>query len=109
VPNHSGSDEVGRAFHALADPTRRAIVERLVHGPATVKELAGPLTISLPAVMQHLQVLEAAGVIVTEKTGRVRSCRIEPTALRDAELWLSRQRTEWERALDRLDDYLKEK
>jgi DNA-binding transcriptional ArsR family regulator len=74
-----------------------------------VKALAGPLTMSLPAVMQHLQVLEAAGVIVTEKTGRVRSCRIEPKALRDAELWLGHQRTEWERALDQLDDYLKGK
>ena len=71
-------------FQALADPTRRAIVERLVRGPAAVKALAEPLTMSLPAVMQHLQVLEAAGVIVTEKVGRVRSCRIEPKALRDS-------------------------
>lgn len=107
VPNQSGSDEIGRVFQALADPTRRAIVERLVRGPAAVKALAEPLTMSLPAVMQHLQVLEAAGVIVTEKVGRVRSCRIEPKALREAEQWLGRQRTEWERQLDRLDDYLK--
>lgn len=107
VPNQSGFDAIGRAFHALADPTRRAIVERLVGGPAPVKALAEPLTMSLPAVMQHLKVLEEAGVIVTEKVGRVRSCRIEPTALRDAERWLSHQRTEWERQLDRLDDYLK--
>src|SRR5262245_27407721 len=107
VPNHSGFDEVGRVFHALADPTRRAIVERLVQRPAAVKALAEPLAMSLPAVMQHLKVLEEAGVIVTEKVGRVRSCRIEPTALRDAERWLSGQRTEWERQLDQLDDYLK--
>jgi DNA-binding transcriptional ArsR family regulator len=108
MPNHSGLDPVGRVFQALADPTRRAIVERLVRGPASVTALAEPLTMSLPAVMQHLQVLEAAGVIVTEKAGRVRSCRIDPAALRAAERWLSGQRTEWERRLDRLDDYLRE-
>ena len=107
MPNHSGSDDIGRVFQALADPTRRAIVEQLVRGPAPVKALAEPLTMSLPAVMQHLQVLEAAGVIVTEKVGRVRSCRIEPTVLREAEHWLGSQRTEWERRLDQLDDYLK--
>ena len=109
VPNQSGFDLVGRVFHALADPTRRAIVERLVERPAPVKALAEPLAMSLPAVMQHLKVLEDAGVIVTEKVGRVRSCRIEPKALRDAERWLSSQRTEWERQLDQLDDYLKGK
>lgn len=107
VPNHSVYEGVGGVFHALADPTRRAIVERLVDGPAPVKALAEPLAMSLPAVMQHLKVLEEAGVIVTEKVGRVRSCRIEPTALRAAEGWLSGQRTTWERQLDRLDDYLK--
>lgn len=108
MPNQPGLDPVGRVFQALADPTRRAIVERLVRGPAAVKALAEPLTMSLPAVMQHLQVLERAGVIVTEKVGRVRSCRVEPAALRQAEQWLSGQRTERERQLDRLDDYLKE-
>lgn len=82
-------------------------MERLVSGPASVKALAEPLEMSLPAVMQHLKVLEDAGVIVTEKVGRVRSCRIEPVGLRDAERWLRHQRTEWERQLDRLDDYLK--
>lgn len=105
MPNQP--DTVGRVFQAIADPTRRAIVERLVRGPAAVKVLAEPLAMSLPAVMQHLQVLEAAGVITTEKFGRVRSCRIEPQALREAEQWLGRQRTEWERQLDQLDDYLK--
>ncbi len=108
MPNQSGSDRIGCIFHAIADPTRRALVERLVRGPAAVKALAEPLQMSLPAVMQHLQVLEDAGVIVTEKVGRVRSCRIEPAALREAEQWLGRQRTGWERQLDQLDDYLKE-
>lgn len=106
MPNQS-DDALGRVFQALADPTRRAIVERLAQGPAAVSVLAEPLTMSLPAVMQHLQVLESAGVIATEKTGRVRSCRLETAALRTAEQWLGRQRTEQERQLDRLDDYLK--
>lgn len=109
MPNHSGSEDIGRVFRAIADPTRRAIVERLVRGPASVKSLAEPLAMSLPAVMQHLEVLESAGVITTEKVGRVRSCRIEPQALREAEKWLSQQRTDWERQLDELDDYLKGK
>lgn len=103
----SGADRVGRIFHALADPTRRAIVERLVRGPAPVTALAEPLAMSLPAVMQHLKVLQAAGLIVTEKSGRVRSCRLEPQALREAEGWLRNQRTQWERQLDQLEDYLK--
>ena len=76
-------------------------------GPVTHHGARRPLAMSLPAVMQHLKVLEDAGVIVTEKVGRVRSCRIEPKALREAEGWLSGQRTEWERQLDQLDDYLK--
>jgi DNA-binding transcriptional ArsR family regulator len=101
--------ELDRVFHALADPSRRAIVERLVRGPAPVKELAEPLAMSLPAVMQHLKVLEDAGVIVTEKVGRVRSCRIGSAALRTAERWLSGQRTERERQLDQLGDYLEGK
>jgi len=109
MPNRSGSDAIGRVFHAIADPTRRMIVERLVRGPAPVKALAEPLSMSLPAVMQHLEVLESAGVIATEKVGRVRSCRIEPQALREAEQWLSRQRTDRERQLDNLDAYLKGK
>lgn len=107
MPNHPEADDLGRVFRAIADPTRRAIVERLVGGPTSVKALAEPLAMSLPAVMQHLDVLESAGVIATQKVGRVRSCRIEPGALREAEQWLSRQRTDWERQLDSLDDYLK--
>ena len=93
-------------FQALADPTRRGLVERLVRGPASVSELSRPLAMSLPAVMQHLQVLEAAGLVRSEKTGRVRTCRIEPAALRTAEAWITDQRTAWETRLDRLGDYL---
>jgi DNA-binding transcriptional ArsR family regulator len=95
-------------FRALGDRTRRALVERLVRGPASVSELAAPLTMSLAAVVQHLQVLEAAGIVRSEKVGRVRTCRIEPGALRAGEQWLGRQRTTWESRLDRLGDYLAE-
>lgn len=97
-----------RVFHALADPSRRVIVERLCRGPASVKELAQPLAMSLPAVLQHLQLLEASGLVKSEKTGRVRTCRIEPVALRRAEDWMAGRRTNWERRLDRLADYLGE-
>ena len=95
-------------FQALADPTRRVMVERLSHGPASVSELAQPLAMSLPAVLQHLQVLEASGLVRSEKVGRVRTCRIEPKALRNAEQWISERRTSWEHRLDRLGDYLAE-
>ena len=94
------------AFQALADPTRRVIVERLSRGPASVSELAKPLTMSLAAVVQHVQVLESSGLVRTEKVGRVRTCSIEPAALRTAERWISERRTLWERRLDRLGDYL---
>jgi DNA-binding transcriptional ArsR family regulator len=96
-------------FQALADPTRRVMVERLARGPASVSELAQPLTMSLPAVLQHLQVLEASGLVRSEKVGRVRTCRIEPKSLRTAEQWISARRTSWERRLDRLGDYLAER
>lgn len=95
-------------FQALADPTRRAIVERLSRSPASVSELAKPFAMSLPAVLQHLAVLESSGLVVTEKIGRVRTCRIELQALSRAEEWLNAQRAEWERRLDRLGDYLEE-
>ncbi len=84
------------------------MVERLSRGPASVSELARPLAISLPAVVQHLQVLEASGLVRSEKVGRVRTCRIEPLALRRAEQWIAARRTTWERRLDRLGDYLAE-
>src|SRR6266545_5033250 len=93
-------------YQALSDPTRRTIVERLSRGPASVSELAGPLPMSLPAVVQHLHVLETSGLVRSEKVGRVRTCRIEPTALRTAEHWITERRANWERRLDRLGEYL---
>ncbi len=96
------------AFQALADPRRRAMVDRLAQGPASVSELAAPLAISLPGVMQHLAVLEEAGLVVSEKLGRVRTCRIEPTALSRAEAWIAERRAHWERKLDRLGQFLDE-
>ncbi|HEY2603709.1 MAG TPA: metalloregulator ArsR/SmtB family transcription factor [Thermoleophilaceae bacterium] len=95
-----------RVFQALADPSRRVMVERLSRGPASVSELAEPLPMSLQAVVQHLQVLEASGLVHTAKAGRVRTCRIEPAVLRSAEQWISERRTSWEERLDRLGEYL---
>lgn len=94
-------------FHALADPARRSMVERLSRGPAPVSELARPLPMSLPSVMQHLGVLEAAGLVRSEKIGRVRTCAIDSGALSRAEQWINARRIEWEHRLDRLGDYLK--
>jgi DNA-binding transcriptional ArsR family regulator len=95
-------------FHALADPTRRGMVERLTRGPASVSELAQPLRMSLPAVVQHLAVLEQCGLVRSEKVGRVRTCHIETGALRTAERWINERRTLWERRLDRLGELLAE-
>lgn len=99
-------DPLDLMFQALADPSRRAMVERLCRGPASVSELARPLAMSLPAVVQHLQVLQDSGLVRSEKVGRVRTCQIEPVALRTAEKWIIERRTTWERRLDRLGDYL---
>jgi DNA-binding transcriptional ArsR family regulator len=96
------------AFQALADPSRRAMVDRLAQGPASVSELAKPLAMSLPAVMQHLAVLEASGLVKSEKIGRVRTCSIEPAALTQAEHWIAERRALWERRLDRLGQFLDE-
>jgi DNA-binding transcriptional ArsR family regulator len=93
-------------FQALADPTRRSMLAQLARGPATVSELARPWSISLPAVIQHLAVLEGAGIIRSKKVGRVRTCRIEVRALSQAEQWIHGRRIEWEQRLDRLGDYL---
>src|SRR5215471_11861566 len=93
-------------FQALADPTRRRIVERLCERPASVSQLAEPFAMSLPAVVQHLQVLEASGLVRTEKIGRVRTCHIQTDNLRTAERWIGERRTAWERRFDRLGDYL---
>lgn len=95
-----------QVFKALSDGTRREMIERLTRGPASVGELAQPLSMSLPAVMQHLQVLETCGLVRSEKAGRVRTCHLEPDGLRMAEDWLGRQRTGWEHRLDRLGDFL---
>ena len=102
--NHSQA--LDRAFQALADPTRRRIVERLTREPVSVSELARPLKMSLPAVMQHLAVLETSGLVRSAKSGRVRTCRINPEALSLAEQWINARRSEWERRLDQLGDYL---
>jgi DNA-binding transcriptional ArsR family regulator len=101
--------KVDRVFHALGDPTRRAIVERLSSGPRTVSHLATPLGITLTGVAQHLQVLEESGLVRTEKTGRVRTCRLETTGLSVLEQWIRTQRSTWERRLDRLGDVLAER
>lgn len=93
-------------FHALADPARRAMVERLSRGPASVSDLARPLPMSLSAVGQHLRLLEESGLVRSEKVGRVRTCRIEPAALSLAERWINERRTAWERRLDRLGAFL---
>ena len=94
-------------FQALADPTRRAMVERLTRGPASVSELAAPFEMSLPAVVQHLAVLESCGLVASRKVGRVRTCRIEPAALSLAEQWFNQRRAEWEQRFDRLGEHLR--
>lgn len=93
-------------FHALSDANRRAIVERLTRGTASVSELREPLGISLPAVMQHLQVLQEAGLVTTQKQGRVRTCSLDTAPLSQAEQWLNERRRLWEQKLDRLGDFL---
>jgi DNA-binding transcriptional ArsR family regulator len=100
--------QVDRVFHALGDRTRRAIVERLSAGAISVSSLAKPLDITLAAVVQHLQVLERSGLVRTTKSGRVRTCRIEPKGLSIAERWIEERRSLWERRLDRLGAVLAE-
>ena len=100
--------QLDRTFAALADPARRSMVDRLVKGAATVSELAQPLPMSLPAVLLHLKVLEDCGLVTSQKVGRVRTCRIEPQMLSQAEKWVSERRRMWERNLDRLGAYLDE-
>jgi len=97
---------VDRVFHALGDPTRRALVERLSAGPISVSVLAKPLAITLAAVVQHLQILEKSGLVRTEKLGRVRTCRIETAGLSMVEQWIEDRRATWEKRLDRLGDLL---
>ena len=99
---------VDRVFHALGDPTRRAILERLSDGPISVSKLARPLHITLAAVVQHLQVLERSGLVHTQKLGRVRTCRMERRGLSIAERWIDERRSLWAKRLDRLGDFLAE-
>jgi len=101
----AGLDHV---FHALADPTRRAVLERLGRGLATTSELAQPFRMALPSFSQHLDVLHASGLVRSRKAGRVRTWRLSPRPLRSAEHWMARQRAVWETRLDQLDDFLKD-
>lgn len=103
-----GEPPIDVLFHALSDANRRAMIDRLLDGPASVSELAGPLAISLPAVVQHLHVLEASRMVRSHKVGRVRTCEIEPLALSTAERWISERRATWEARLDRLGEFLAE-
>lgn len=100
--------DIHRIFHALGDPTRRALVERLSEAPVSVSQLAEPFAMSLAAVMQHLQILEESGLVRTEKIGRVRTCRIEPKGFSVMEKWIRDRRTAWERRFDLLNDFLAE-
>ena len=95
-----------RTFQALADPTRRSIVVRLTQGPASVSELAAPLRMSLPAVVQHLEVLQRCGLVSSTKVGRVRTCRLEPAPMRSVEQWIAQHRDAWEQRFDQLGDVL---
>ena len=105
MPNQSAA--LDRVFRALADPTRRAVLRRLGGGEAAVSELARPFPMAMPSFLQHLEVLEDSGLVRSEKSGRVRTCRLVPGALRAAEVWMADQRRLWERRLDQLDAYLK--
>jgi DNA-binding transcriptional ArsR family regulator len=100
--------DIDGVFHALGDPSRRAIMEKLSLGPISVSRLAEPLNITLAAVVQHLQVLEESGLVQTEKVGRVRTCRVEPAGLDVAAQWIGERRSMWERRLDRLGALLDE-
>jgi DNA-binding transcriptional ArsR family regulator len=104
MPKHR--EGVDRVFHALADPTRRQVVERLVSGPVTTLELAEPFDMSLPSFTQHLALLEAAGMVASTKEGRVRTYRLAPAGLELADGWLAEQRRLWERRLDQLDAFV---
>jgi DNA-binding transcriptional ArsR family regulator len=99
---------VHRVFHALGDPTRRQILEILTAGPISVSQLAAPLKMTLAAVVQHLQVLEESALVRTEKSGRVRTCRLDPTGFSIAQQWIADRRSIWEKRLDRLGDLLAE-
>lgn len=100
--------DINRVFHALGDATRRTMLETLSAGPQSVSSLASPLNMSLAAVVQHLQILEDSGIVISEKVGRVRTCKVVPQALSAAENWLHDRRSLWEKRLDKLGALLKE-
>lgn len=100
--------DLDRLFRALADPARRSMVECLARGPASVKELAAPLPMALPSVLKHLRVLEEGGIVLSRKSGRVRTYRIEPAALAAMEEWVAARKAMWNAQFDRLGDYLAE-
>jgi len=100
--------DIDRLFHALGDPTRRAMLDRLSRGPLSVSELAGPLGVTLTAIAQHLEILEKCGLAQTEKLGRVRTCRIESEGFDVLEQWIRKHRSIWESRLERLGAFLEE-
>jgi DNA-binding transcriptional ArsR family regulator len=106
MPNQSV--QLNRVFQALADPTRRAVLERLSSGPAPMSELAQPFKMALPSFSQHLDVLENCGLVRSRKAGRVRTYQLAPRPLKVAEHWMVRQREVWDRRLDQLDTVLKD-
>lgn len=108
ILKHMLDHDLDRSFAALADPTRRALIDRLVHGPASVSELAAPFPVSLAAVMQHLKVLEDARLVTSRKQGRVRTCQVDPKMLSQVERWVADRRAMWEQRLDRLEKFLDE-
>jgi DNA-binding transcriptional ArsR family regulator len=101
--------KVQAVFHALADPTRRSILEKLTAGPVSVSQLAIPLDMTLAAVVQHLQILEESGLVSTQKVGRVRTCQLNPRGIAIAAAWLDQRKTPWEQRFDRLGAFLGEK
>lgn len=105
ILSHMDND-LSHRFHALGDPTRLAVVQRLLDGPASVSELAAPHAMALPSFTKHLAVLESAGLLSSEKKGRVRTCRLEPEALDDLHRWFADRRALWTRRLDRLERHL---
>jgi DNA-binding transcriptional ArsR family regulator len=104
VPNQQSA--LNQVLHALSDPTRRAVIERLSHGPSAVSELAAPFQMALPSFMQHLEVLSDCGLVRSSKSGRVRTFELEPQPLQELEGWLLAQRNIWQHRLDQLDAYL---
>lgn len=108
MANQQVSQQLNSVFHGLADPTRRAVIERLTSGPAAVTELAQPFPMALPSFLQHLRVLEDCGLVTSRKSGRVRTYQLAAKPLKTASLWLEKQRVLWDRRLDQLDSYLEQ-